>query len=232
MTAGGVLLVHKPSGMTSHDVVQVVRRKLSIRRIGHAGTLDPMAQGLLVLLIGEATTVQQACQGHEKTYEATLRLGTQTDTADAMGRVVRTAAVPPLDRLAIQRVLEAFQGSLVQQPPIYSAIKIKGRPSYWWARHDQPQSPASRVVHIASIELIECASETITFRVECSAGTYVRTLAESIAERLGTVGHLSRLIRLRVGAWSLEEAVALAHLLELSPEEITQRLIPTASMLV
>ena len=222
----GMLLVNKPRGVTSHDVVQVVRRKLGVQRLGHTGTLDPMAEGLLILLVGPATRHQQAFQGHEKTYEAILRLGTQTDTGDALGRPVRTAAVPALDRDRVASLLASFQGSLTQTPPAYSAVKVQGRPAYWWARRHQPVVLSDRLVHLSEVSLIDCSPETIAFRVHCSAGTYVRTLAEAIATRLGTTGHLTGLVRTRIGTWNVEDAKPLSWIIEASPEALSRQLRP------
>ena len=222
----GLLLVDKPSGITSHDVVQVVRRKLGMRRIGHAGTLDPMAEGLLLLLVGAATKHQQALQGHDKLYEATLRLGAQTDTGDALGTTVRTAPIPRLDDGRISAVLASLKGPLAQRPPSYSAIKVRGRPAYWWARRHQPVTLPTRLVHLSDVILVRCAPETITFRVHCSAGTYVRALAESIAEQLGTVGHLTSLVRLRVGDWEIEDAKPLSWVEASSPDAVARELHP------
>jgi tRNA pseudouridine55 synthase len=222
----GLLLVNKPSGVTSHDVVQIVRRKLGVRRVGHTGTLDPMAQGLLILLVGLATRHQRAFQGHEKTYEAVLRLGTQTDTGDAMGTPVRTASVPALDRGRVAEILASFRGPISQIPPAYSAIKVRGRPAYWWARQHQPVTLSARLVHLSEMSLVDCGVETITFRVRCSAGTYIRTLAESVAERLGTVGHLTRLVRLRVGHRSVDEAKPLSWIVQATAETLAREVLP------
>ena len=222
----GLLLVHKPSGLTSHDVVQAVRRKLGVKRIGHTGTLDPMAEGLLILLVGPATRHQQAFQGHDKAYEAVLRLGTQTDTGDADGRPVRTAPIPSLDTARVAEVLASFEGELVQTPPTYSAVKVRGRPAYWWARRQQPVTLTARTVRLLQLQLVGCTLDAVTFRVRCSAGTYIRTLAEAIAERLGTVGHLSRLVRMQVGEWRLEDARPLAWITETNPDLIARELRP------
>ena len=225
----GMLLIRKPRGMTSHDVVEVIRRKLGTRRVGHTGTLDPMAEGLLILLVGSATKSQQAFQGHDKAYEATLQLGAQTDTGDATGRVIRTAPVPPLDRRRVEDLLASFQGSMSQTPPAYSAVKVQGHPAYWWARRHQPVELSARTVRVLGMELLECAAERITFRVRCSAGTYVRTLAESIAESLGTVGHLASLTRTSVGQWRLEEAKPLSWAAEADPDLLARTLQPLPS---
>lgn len=220
----GLLLVDKPPGPTSHDVVEIVRRTLALRRIGHTGTLDPMAGGLLILLVGSATRHQRAFQGHEKTYEALLRLGTQTDTGDALGRVIRTAPVPSLDRARVAERLASFQGPLVQTPPAYSAVKVRGRPAYWWTRRHQPVELSQRLVQISEIRLLECERDAVRFRVRCSAGTYIRTLAESMAARLETVGHLAQLVRLRIHVWSLEEARPLSWVQAASRDEIIRAL--------
>lgn len=222
----GMLLIHKPRGMTSHDVVEVLRKKLGIRRIGHTGTLDPMAEGLLILLVGSATKSQHAFQGHEKVYRAVVRLGVQTDTGDATGRSIRTAPVPMLERGRIEEALASFQGSMAQTPPAYSAVKVQGRPAYWWARQRRPVTLLARTVHLADLALLEWAEQHITFRVRCSAGTYVRTLAEAIAESLGTVGHLECLTRLSIGAWRLEDAKPLSWVADANPDLLAKTLQP------
>lgn len=222
----GLLLVNKPPGMTSHDVVEIVRRKLGVRRIGHTGTLDPMAEGLLILLVGSATRHQQALQAHEKTYEAVVQFGTQTETGDATGRSVRTAPVPRLERDRVVEILKSFQGPLSQRPPAYSAVKVRGRPAYWWARRREPVVLPERIVRLSQLELLDCAHETIAFRVHCSAGTYIRSLAESIAERLGTVGHLTRLVRLSIGDWRAEDAKPLSWIQAAGLDELARALAP------
>ncbi len=222
----GALLVHKSSGLTSHDVVEIVRRKLGVRRVGHTGTLDPMAEGLLVVLVGTATQHQAALQHHEKVYEGVVRFGTRTDTGDADGRPIATAPVPPLQRDTVESALGAFRGAVTQVPPAYSAVKVRGRPAYWWARHHTPVTLAARTVRIAELTLLEVAADAITLRIRCSAGTYIRTLAEAIAERLGTVGHVSRLVRTAVGGWTLTQAKPLSWIRSADPEAIREALVP------
>ncbi|MBI3997207.1 MAG: tRNA pseudouridine(55) synthase TruB [Candidatus Omnitrophica bacterium] len=220
----GLLLIDKPSGVTSHDVVQVVRRALGIRRVGHTGTLDPMAQGLLVVLIGRATKCQHALQAHDKAYEAVLQLGTQTDSADAMGKPVLTAPVPPFDRAEVAALLKSFEGACALTPPAFSAIKVRGRPAYWWARRQQPVQLSSRMVHLTDVTLMACDASTIAFHVQCSAGTYIRSLGEMIAERLGTVGHLTKLVRVRIGAWSLNDAKPLTWIAQADRDTLIREL--------
>lgn len=226
--ASGILLIHKPAGLTSHDVVQVVRRKLGVRRVGHSGTLDPMAEGLLVLLVGNATKHQQAFQAHEKIYQGTLRLGTQTDTGDAMGALIRSLPVPPLTEAQVAAVLASFQGAFAHTPPAFSAVKVQGRPAYWWARRRRPVTLRPRVAQLSEIALMGWTADTVTFRVRCSAGTYIRTLAEAIAERLGTVGHLSGLIRLQVGRWSVGEAKSFPWIQQASAADVAGALLPNS----
>lgn len=222
----GLLLVNKPAGMTSHDVVDVVRRKLSLRRVGHTGTLDPLAEGLLVVLVGAATKHQHALQTHEKLYEATIRFGIQTDTADANGAPIREAPVPPLTPEQIADVLASFHGPVVQTPPAYSAVKVKGKPAYWWARRRQPVTLPPRVIHVHELTLLDSTHDTIRIRTRCSAGSYIRTLAEAISERLGTVGHVASLVRLGVGPWTLAQAQPLSWITQASPEVVAAHLQP------
>jgi tRNA pseudouridine55 synthase len=226
MMVEGLLLVNKPQGMTSHDVVQVVRRKLGIRRVGHTGTLDPMARGLLIVLVGAATKHQHAFQAHPKMYEAVITLGSRTDTGDATGQTMETAPVPALERAQVGEVLASFQGCFSHTPPAYSAVKVKGHPAYWWARRQQPVTLAPRTVQLFEVTLLELGAQTIGVRVRCSAGTYLRTIAELIAQRLGTVGHLSALVRLRVGEWSVDGAQTLEWVVQSSPAELAGRLLP------
>ena len=227
--AEGLLLVDKPAGMTSHDVVDVVRKKFGLRRVGHAGTLDPMATGLLVVLVGAATKQQRALQGHDKVYEAAIRLGEQTDTGDAEGLCIRRAPVPMLSDDAVARVLERFVGTLAQTPPQYSAVKVRGRPAYWWARRAQPVTLAPRLVRLNRVELLDRRDDLLRIRVECSAGTYVRSLAEAIAEQLGTVGHLAALVRVASGPWRLTDAKPLAWIVDAAPDDVLRILRPCES---
>lgn len=229
--ADGYLLVAKPAGVTSHDVVQQIRRTLGIQRVGHTGTLDPMAEGLLVILAGAATKFQRDLQGHEKSYEGALRLGTQTDTGDATGAPIRTAPVPEPDAAALAAACAGLLGAQAQQPPAFSAVKVRGKPAYWWARRQRPVTIPSRMIHIHELSALGWAGETITFRVRCSSGTYVRTLAEALAEALGTVGHLTRLVRLTIGEFRLEDALTPEQVQRLSGEELRRHLRPLNSLL-
>ena len=228
MTAlDGVLLVNKPQGPTSHDIVLAARQAFGLRRIGHGGTLDPIATGVLVLLIGRATAQQQQVHGVRKVYDAVIRFGRQTDTGDAWGAVIAETPLPDLeDRARLEEALASCRGALLQQPPAFSAVKVQGHPLYWWARRGQPKSVPARPVTIFSLELLEVGEDRLRCRLECSAGTYVRSLAERIAQQLGSVGHVAELARLSVGSWRLEDACAYDWLRRASREELCARLRP------
>ena len=233
----GVLVVNKPQGPTSHDVVAIVRRRLGLRRIGHTGTLDPMAEGVLVLLIGRATRRQQALQTHAKRYETVIRLGTQTDTGDAWGRVIRRAPVATLSRHTVEDVLASLVGRHQQVPPPFSAVKIRGRPLYWWTRRGVSVAAAPRPIEIFSAELMDLSTEPrepepggLVWRLRCgimcSSGTYIRSLAEEIAARLGTVGHVEWLRRQAVGPWTIEQAKELEWIKSAGVEALWQAVQP------
>ena len=224
----GMLVVNKPQGATSHDVVQLLRRRLGVRRIGHTGTLDPIAEGVLVLLIGRATKFQQRLQSQRKSYETVIRLGVQTDTGDAWGQAGRTAPVPPLERAQLEGILRSLVGPLTQVPPRFSAVKVRGRPLYWWARRGETVEAKPRTIEILSIELLDCQTDRFRCRIECSSGTYIRSLAETIAERLGTVGHVAQLVRRTVGPWRLEQAVDVPWLSRATLEELRSAIRPVA----
>ena len=216
----GILVINKAQGMTSHDVVALARRRMGVKRIGHAGTLDPIAKGVLVLLVGHATKHQQQPQHRRKRYEAVIQFGMQTDTGDAWGKPLHTAPVPSLQRAEVERVLGDFIGPITQVPPAFSAVKVRGRPLYWWARKGMPQTAKARTVEIFSFGLLELGTDRLRCQLTCSSGTYVRTLAEAIAERLGTVGHVSALTRLSVGPWELSQARECQWLAEAPVPEI------------
>ncbi|HXF64131.1 MAG TPA: tRNA pseudouridine(55) synthase TruB [Caldilineaceae bacterium] len=196
-----------PRLLTSHDVVQQVRRWSGQRRIGHTGTLDPMASGVLVLCLGQATRLVEYYQGHDKTYLAEVRLGAATDTYDATGRVTETAPIPPLETATIERVLSRFQGDLLQTPPAYSALKQGGEALYRKARRGEAVATAPRRVIIYHLELLAWRPpDRLSVRVRCSAGTYLRSLAHDLGIALGTVAHLVALRREVAGAFTLDHA--------------------------
>jgi len=209
----GMLVIDKPAGMTSHDVVARLRRATGERRIGHAGTLDPLATGVLLVLIGSATRLERYLSGHDKSYRATVAFGAETDTLDADGRIVATHPVPAsvLDEREAQRILDGFVGPQSQIPPAYSAIKRDGVPAYRLARAgtDVEMAPREIVVRAATLEKLDVGSPSWEVHFSVSKGTYVRSLARDIGTAAGTGAHLSALRRTSVGSVSVEEAHAL-----------------------
>ena len=204
----GVLLLDKPVGLSSNDALIRAKRLLLAKKAGHTGTLDPLASGLLPLCFGEATKFSQDLLEADKTYEATMRLGVRTTTGDAEGDVLDTRAVE-CDRAAVEAALARFTGEIVQVPPMYSALKRDGKPLYEYARAGQTVEREGRNVTIHALDLLSCELPDVTFRVTCSKGTYVRTLAEDLGEALGCGAHLTMLRRTGVGALTLEHAVTL-----------------------
>jgi tRNA pseudouridine55 synthase len=194
----GIVLLDKPAGLTSTQALQRVRRALQAAKAGHAGTLDPMATGMLPLCFGQATKACGALLGQRKAYRATVRLGARTDTGDAEGQVVARADVPELTPVAVERALAALRGERPQVPPMYSALKRDGRPLYELARRGETVDRAPRTVTIERLEAVGGAGDELAIEVVCSKGTYVRVLAEEIAAGLGTLGHLVALRRLWV----------------------------------
>lgn len=194
----GIVLLDKPRGLGSTPALQRVRRLLRAAKAGHAGTLDPMASGLLPLCFGQATKACGLLLGAAKTYRARLRLGAATDTGDADGTVTGTADVPPLERATVARALAGLLGTREQLPPMYSALKHRGRPLYEFARRGETVDRAPRQVTIRRLDLVGIHGDEVEFEVDCSKGTYVRVLGEEIAAALGTLGHLVALRRLRV----------------------------------
>jgi len=218
----GILNIHKPPGLTSHDVVKRVRRLTGIRKVGHAGTLDPMATGVLLVCIGRATRLIEYLMAGRKVYRATLQLGQATTTYDAEGDITATANPSAITEADLRRVLAAFVGDIEQSPPPFSALKRNGVPLYRLARQGKAVTPAPRPVHIAAIELETFAPPQATLRVVCGPGTYIRSLAHDVGQRLGVGAHLTALTRLASGRWSLEEAIPLPQL----EEAIAQNRLP------
>lgn len=204
----GVLVVDKPQGPTSHDVVAMARRALGQRAVGHAGTLDPMATGVLVLAVGEATKLVSYLTADAKEYTAEVTLGTATDTLDATGRTVAEAPLPPgLSSAQVRDVLARFHGALAQRAPTVSAIKQEGRPLHARVRRGEAVEAPVRQVEVYALALQSWDPPRMRVHVHCSKGFYVRSLARDVGEALGTVGHLSMLRRTRSGAFGLDDAV-------------------------
>ena len=236
----GVLVIDKPVGPTSHDVVARMRRILEERRVGHTGTLDPGASGVLPLVIGRATRLARFLSASEKRYEAVIRVGVATDSYDAEGtRLANTWDGRRPSREAIDAALDAFRGSFLQRPPAYSAKKIAGRRSYKTARAarsgrsdlpDPSRLPAAVAVTVHRLEVLQLEDNLLTLRVDCSAGFYVRSLAHDLGQRLGTGAHLAGLRRTRSGDFILADALPLASV-EQNPDLARRAIVPLAQML-
>ncbi|MEM7435525.1 MAG: tRNA pseudouridine(55) synthase TruB [Myxococcota bacterium] len=203
----GVVVVDKPSGCTSHDVVQRVRRAIQQRSVGHAGTLDPLATGVLVVAVGEATKLASFLQAQDKRYDATIALGTTTDSLDADGTVTGTCDVPVFDEAEVNRALEPFLGSHPQRVPEVSAIKVDGTPLYRRARRGESVEAPFRQVELFSADVQTVSPSEISLSLHCSKGFYVRSLARDLAEALGTAGHIKKLRRTASGHFDLTRAV-------------------------
>jgi tRNA pseudouridine55 synthase len=212
----GVLLLDKPVGPSSTTVLQAVKKQLGAKKAGHAGTLDPLASGLLPLLFGEATKFAQFGLDAPKEYQARIRLGIATDTGDAEGTVTGRSAVA-VDDSRVAQALTGFKGSILQTPPMYSALKREGQPLYKLAREGRSVERVPRKVEIHELELLGRGSDTLDLRIRCSKGTYVRQLAVDLGAALGTVAHLAALRRTRVGRLRIEDAVAFDALPALGP---------------
>ena len=222
----GVLLVDKPTDHTSHDVVARLRGKLKMRRIGHAGTLDPMATGLLIILVGKATSVSQYLISLDKEYEGTVEFGKVTNTQDAEGEVMETRPVPPLTEADVRAAIKNFLGDQYQLPPMFSAIKIDGVPLYKSARKGEEIEREPRFIRVMSWELTGFALPRFDFRLRCTKGTYVRTLAHDLGQKLGCGAHLAALRRTATDKFNVSQALTLDQIQALSLPEIAQRLIP------
>jgi tRNA pseudouridine55 synthase len=226
----GILLIDKPEGVTSFEVVQRARRALGIRKVGHLGTLDPMATGLLPLCLLEATKLVPYLMPEPKVYRARVRLGVATDTQDATGTVVARCETLPAPE-QIYRAAAAFVGEVTQVPPMYSALHCQGERAYRRARRGEAVELPPRTVTIYELTVDEVAIPEFTLTVKCSQGTYVRTLAKDLGDALGCGAHLTALRRLAVGTLRVEEALTLAALAEQDREELARRIIPISRCL-
>lgn len=215
----GLLLIDKPRGLTSHDVVSRVRRICKMRKVGHAGTLDPLATGVLPVAVGQGTKALQFLLIAEKSYRATIRLGISTDTLDSEGQVVATSQLPEDCAERLKQVLPAFRGSIQQVPPMYSALKKDGVPLYKLARQGQTIEREPRTVEITRLEVLSIDLPDVVIEVDCSKGTYIRTLAQDIGDALGCGAHITELRRLSSGPFTIDECVTLEALAEYPPDE-------------
>ncbi len=223
----GVVNIDKPAGMTSHDVVQRVRRILGEKRVGHTGTLDPLATGVLVLCIGKATRIAQYLEAGEKEYEAVMKLGVVTDTLDADGRILETRTCQPPLRETVVSMIQRFVGTIMQQPPAFSAVKVSGIPSYKLARAGKAVPNKPRPVTIHSFELADYEYPFMSVRIRCSKGVYVRSLCADLGNALGLGAHVTKLRRTRSGRFSLGNAVSLEEIVETAEAEKLEKSMVT-----
>lgn len=220
----GSLLINKEIGLTSRQEVNNVSKRLGQKKAGHIGTLDPFADGLLVVLLGSSTKIAPFLEVMDKTYLATLKLGIKTNTGDLTGEVIETSGVPELSKGKICGIFQEFLGKNMQIPPLFSALKVNGKQLYKYARQGVEIERKPREINIFSLELVNFENDEITFITKVSKGTYIRTLGEDIARKLGTVGHLTKLTRLEIGPYSLKNA-------KRSSEVSEGDLIPISKML-
>ena len=205
----GIFNINKPTGMTSHDVVAIIRKHLKQKRVGHTGTLDPLASGVLPICVGQATRVAEYLSESGKAYQADINFGTATDTYDAEGTITATASTADLTLNMIQETLEQFRGPQMQNPPLYSAIKIQGQPAYKRARAGEVIVLEPRPIVIHSLEMLEWNPPRLTLAVECSKGTYIRSLAHDLGMQLGCCAYLEALVRTRSGPFTLSDSITI-----------------------
>ena len=233
MFENGILNINKPEGWTSQDVVAKLRGRLHIRRVGHTGTLDPMATGVLPVCFGKATRIIEYYDDDFKTYEAEMKLGMVTDTLDITGTVLETKPVDVSEEDVIQTI-DSFRGWITQIPPKYSALKVNGKPLYKYAREGAEVEIKSRKIYVADIQPVEVnlGENRILFRVTCSKGTYIRTICDDIGKKLGCGGTMTALQRTQSGCFRVEDARTLPEILEMTDEELERCVIPMDETLV
>ena len=205
----GIFNINKPTGLTSHDVVAIIRKHLKQKRVGHAGTLDPLASGVLPICVGQATRVAEYLSESGKAYQADINFGTATDTYDAEGTITATASTADLTLNMIQETLEQFRGPQMQYPPRFSAIKIQGQPAYKRARAGEVIVLEPRPIVIHLLEILEWIPPRLTLAIECSKGTYIRSLAHDLGMQLGCCAYLEALVRTRSGPFTLSDSITL-----------------------
>lgn len=225
----GILLIDKHAGCTSHDIVSMVRRRLGMKGVGHAGTLDPMATGLLVILVGRATKVSQYLMSLDKVYEGSFILGVETNTQDSEGEVMKTSPVPQISAEELQKRMAEFIGDQYQTPPMFSAKKVNGIPLYKMARKGEEVERQPRFIRVSKFELLNFESPRADFLLHCSKGTYVRTICNDLGAKIGCGAHMCALRRTESNKFNVKDAITIAQLDAMPLSEIKSRLIPVAS---
>lgn len=222
----GAILIDKPAGPTSHDVVDAIRRHFAIKKVGHCGTLDPAATGLLIILVGRGTKLSEKLMSEDKTYEGTMKFGETTDTYDADGHLAGSLPVPPMSLEELNRAATEFIGDQMQTPPMVSAVKKGGVPLYKLARKGIEVERDARLIHIYTFRFSAYQEPMGHFRLACTKGTYVRSVAHELGQKLGCGGHLATLRRVTSGKFEVAQATALAEILKLTPRELEKHVIP------
>jgi tRNA pseudouridine55 synthase len=225
-TFDGALLIDKPCGPTSHDVVASIRRRFNLEKVGHAGTLDPNATGLLILLLGRGTKLSERLMSSDKVYDGTAKFGEATDSYDSDGEITSSLPVPPLTLDELNEYASEFVGDIMQTPPMVSAVKKDGVPLYKLARKGLEVERKPKLIHIYSFRFTSYEEPSGLFRVACTKGTYVRSLVHELGEKVGSGAHLTQLRRVTSGRFDVEEAISLDKALELSPADLGKRVIP------
>ena len=226
LTYDGILLIDKPAGPTSHDIVDIIRNSYRIKKVGHCGTLDPAATGLLIIVLGKATKLSEKLMSDDKVYVGSMKLGETTNTFDAEGQVESTKPVPDLSIETLQKEANKFLGDQMQIPPMVSAIKINGTPLYKLARKGQTVDRKERFIHLYKFLISEYETPVAWFKVACTKGTYIRTLAHDFGQKIGCGGHLSGLRRTISGTFKVSNATSLEELTTLSALDLNKRIIP------
>jgi tRNA pseudouridine55 synthase len=222
----GAILIDKPAGPTSHDVVDAIRRKFGIKKVGHCGTLDPNATGLLIIVLGRGTKLSEKLMGDDKVYEGAVKFGVATDSYDADGEITESRPVPPLNLAQLNEAAAAYVGDLMQTPPMVSAIKKEGVPLYKLARKGIEVEREPRLVHIYNFRFNDYQEPLGRFTIACTKGTYVRSIAHELGRKLGCGAHLASLRRTASGKFDIADATPLADVLELTTAELEKKVIP------
>lgn len=222
----GALLIDKPAGPTSHDVVDIIRRNFRIQKVGHCGTLDPAATGLLIVVLGKATKLSERLMSDDKVYEGTIKFGETTDSYDADGEMVSSLPVPLLTLEELNSLADTFVGDQMQMPPMVSAVKVKGVPLYKMARKGIEVERKARLIHIYRFAFSRYDEPIGAFRVACTKGTYVRTIAHDLGQKIGCGAHLQTLRRTVSGKFDVADAIPLEDLLKASTSDLEKRVIP------
>lgn len=222
----GAILIDKPAGPTSHDVVDMIRRQFNIKKVGHCGTLDPNATGLLIIVLGRGTKLSERLMSDDKVYEGTIKFGEATDSYDAAGELVSSLPVMPMTLDELNTAAGEFIGDLMQTPPMVSAVKKGGVPLYKLARKGVEVEREARLIHIYNFRFTDYQEPLGRFRLACTKGTYVRSIAHDLGQKLGCGAHLATLRRVTSGKFDVSEAVPMEDVLQLTPRELESRVIP------